>query len=250
MPVEGYQHPLERSRRVFLRPFGLFFLAFNTRKGTIIARTPNGTIHAVATVLASAKTITAITNAAEAVVSSTAHGYSNGDIILIYSGWGRLNFRAARVKSITIDAFTLEGIDTTSTDLYTPGGGAGSCKKVSTWIDLDRTMNHSSSGGDAKTVNVKFIESDVEIVLADGFNAVQRTFDMDADMIGAPAYTALKTLSDTNADTVVRRRAKTGAVSLIPAKVSFNEEETLTEGQTVTVRGTFNAQNISTRYAA
>lgn len=215
-----------------------------------MARTPNGTITSVATVLAAAKTITGITNASEAVVSSTAHGYSVGDVLLIYSGWGRLNFRAARVKSVTTDSYVLEGIDTSNTELFTPGGGAGSSRKVGTWVDLDRTMNHSSSGGDAKTVNVKFIESDVEIVLNDGFNAVQRTFDMDADMIGTPAYTALKMLSDTNADTVVRRRAKTGAVSLIPAKVSFNEEETLTEGQAVTVKGTFNAQNISTRYAA
>lgn len=79
---------------------------------------------------------------------------------------------------------------------------------------------------------------------------MQRTFDMDADMIGTPAYTALKTLSATDADTVVRRRAKSGAVSLIPAKVSFNEEESLSEGQAVTVKGTFNAQNISTRYAS
>ena len=47
-----------------------------------------------------------------------------------------------------------------------------------------------------------------------------------------------------------RRRAKSGAVSLIPAKVSFNEEESLSEGQAVTVKGTFNAQNISTRYAS
>lgn len=99
-------------------------------------------------------------------------------------------------------------------------------------------------------MNVKFIESDNEIVLNDGFNAVQRTFDMDADMIGSPAYEALRTLSDTNADTVVRQRAKTGALPLIPAKVSFNEEETLTEGQAVVVKGTFNAQNKSTRYPA
>jgi len=167
-----------------------------------MARTPNGTITSVATVLATAKTISAITNAAEAVASSTAHGYSVGDVLLIYSGWGRLNFRAARVKTVTTDSFTLEGIDTSNTELFTPGSGAGSARKVTTMVDLDRTMNHSSSGGDAKTVNVKFIESDVEIVLNDGFNAVQRTFDMDADMIGTPAYTALKMLSDTNADTV------------------------------------------------
>ena len=191
-----------------------------------------------------------MTNAVEAVVSSVAHGLSNSDIVLIYSGWGRLNFRAFRIKNVLTDSFALEGADTTNTDLYSPGAGIGTVRKVSTWVDLDRTMNHSSSGGDAKTVNVKFIESDVEIVLNDGFNAVQRTFDMDADMIGTPAYAALKMLSATDADTVVRRRAKSGAVSLIPAKVSFNEEETLSEGQAVTVKGTFNAQNISTRYAA
>lgn len=215
-----------------------------------MARTPTGTVHSVATVLAAAKTVTGISNASEAVVSSTAHGYSNGDIVIIYSAWGRLNFRAFRVKTVLTDSFVLEGADTTSTDLYTASAGAGTVKKVTTWVDLDRTMNHASSGGDAKTVNVKFIESDVEIVLNDGFSAVQRTFDMDADMIGTPAYTALKTLSATDADTVVRRRAKSGAVSLIPAKVSFNEEESLSEGQAVTVKGTFNAQNISTRYAA
>lgn len=215
-----------------------------------MARTPTGTVHSVATLLAVAKTITGITNAVEASVSSVAHGFSVGDIVVVYSGWGRLNFRAFRVKTSTTDAFVLEGANTTNTELFTPGGGGGTVRKVSTWVDLDRTMNHGSSGGDAKTVNVKFIESDVEIVLNDGFNAVQRTFDMDADMIGTPAYEALKMLSETNADTVVRRRAKTGAVSLIPAKIAFNEEETLTEGQAVTVKGSINAQNVSTRYAA
>jgi len=214
-----------------------------------MARTPTGTITSVATALSVAKTVTAITNAAEAVVSSTAHGFSNGDIVLMFSGWGRLNYRAFRVKASTTDAFTLEGANTTNTEFYTPGSGFGTVQKVLTWVDLDRTLNHNSSGGDAKTVNVKFIESDVEIVLNDGFNAVQRSFEMDADLIGTPGYTALKTLSETNAPTVIRRRSKTGAVSLIPGTVSFNEEEKLTEGQIVTVTGTINGQNISTRYA-
>lgn len=88
-----------------------------------MARTPNGTITSVATVLATAKTISAITNAAEAVASSTAHGYSVGDVLLIYSGWSRLSFRAARVKTVTTDSFTLEGIDTSNTELFTLGSG-------------------------------------------------------------------------------------------------------------------------------
>ncbi len=215
-----------------------------------MARTPSGTVHSVATVLAAVKTVTGISNAAEASVSVTAHGYSVGDIVIIFSGWGRLNARAFKVKSVTTDAFVLAKANTTNTELFSPGGGVGTVQKVTTWVDLDRTKNHSSSGGEGKTVNVKWLESDVEIVLNDGFTAVQRSFEMDADMIDTPAYDALKTLNDTDAFTVVRRRAKSGAISLIPAKVAFNEEEVLTEGDAVVVRGTFNAQNVSTRYAA
>lgn len=216
-----------------------------------MARLPTGTVHSVATVLSTAKAVTSITNAVEAVVSCTAHGFTNGDIVLITSPWGRLNLRAFRVKASTTDSFTLEGANTTATDLYSPGaGGGGQVQKVSTWVDLDRTLNHNTSGGDVKTVEVKFIESEVPIILTDGFNAVTRTFDMDADLIGTPGYEALKMLSATDAFTIVRRRSKSGAISLIPAKVAFNEEETLTEGQIISVKAAINAQNVSTRYAA
>jgi hypothetical protein len=44
-----------------------------------MARTPTGTITSVATALATAKTITAISNAASAVCTSVAHGYATND---------------------------------------------------------------------------------------------------------------------------------------------------------------------------
>lgn len=215
-----------------------------------MARTPSGTITSVATVLATAKVVAAISNAAEAVVSSVAHGYQAGDIVLVFSSWGRLNYRAFKVKNPTADAFALQDCDTTNTDQYTPGGGVGTVRKATTWVDLDRTRKHSSTGGDAKTVAVKWSESDVESSLNDGFSAVTRTFEMDADMIGTPAYNACRTLSQTNAPTIVKRRAKTGAISLIPGTLSFNEEEVESEGDVVVVKGSINGQNISTRYAA
>ena len=77
-----------------------------------MARTPSGTITSVATVLAPAKTITGISNAAEAVVNTVAHGYTAGDIVLVFSSWGRLNYRAFKVKNPTADAFTLQECDT------------------------------------------------------------------------------------------------------------------------------------------
>ena len=53
-----------------------------------MASLPNGTLFSVASAFASPKVVTAISNASEAVVSCTAHGYSAGDIVQIYSGWG------------------------------------------------------------------------------------------------------------------------------------------------------------------
>ena len=217
-----------------------------------MARLPTGTIHSVSTAFDTAKNFDGadITNAKPAVITKTSHGLVDNDVIMVDSGWGRLNAKAFRVQRIDDNSFELEASDTTNTTLYFPNGGGGSFRKVTSWQDLDRTLNHTSSGGDPKTVNVKFLESDVEIILNDGFNAVGRTFDMDADMIGTPPYEALKTLSDTDAFTIVRRMAKNGAVSFIPAKVALSGEITATEGEIETFQATINAQNVSTNYPA
>ena len=214
-----------------------------------MARTPTGTFTSVATVFSTVKTVTGISNAVEAVVSATAHGFSNGDIVEVTTGWGRLNKRAFRVKSSTTDTFVLEGADTTNTDFYPSGSGAGTVRKVITWIQGDRTLNHNTSGGDPKNVTVQFIENDTEISLNDGFSAVSRTFEMDADMINTPFYNALKQLTETQADTIIMRRARTGAFSLIPGKVALNEEEVVSNN-IVVVKGSINGNSRSTRYAA
>jgi hypothetical protein len=217
-----------------------------------MARTSKGTITSVATALATAKNITGISNAASAVCTCVAHGYSTNDIVLVYSSWGRLNYRAFKVQNLTADTFALVDADTTNTSFYTPGvgAGAGTVQKVTTWVDLDRTMNHSSSGGEPKTVTQEFIESDVPIIINDGATPITRTFEMDADQIGTPGYNAMKTLSANQTPTVIRRSARTGAFMLIPGTVWFNEEEREADGQIVKVSGSINGQNVSTRYAS
>lgn len=250
MPEEGYQRPPERSRRVFLCPLGLFFRAFNTRKGTIIARTPTGTITSVATAFATDVTITGISNAAVAVVTTSAsHGLVDGDIIMLESSWSRLNMRAFRVVDASGSTLKLDGEDTSNIEIFPAGGGGGKLRKVNAWVQLDRTLNHNSSGGEARTVNVKFIESENEIVLNDGFTAINRTFDMDADQLGTAGYTALRTFTQTGKDTVIRQATPGNTFNLIVGKVSLSEEVVLTDGQVMVVRGSIAAQSRSTRYA-
>lgn len=215
-----------------------------------MARTPSGTRTSVAKTLEAAVAFTAISNAVEAVCTANAHGLTNGTIVLIESGWGLLNMRAARVKEVSTNNFTLEKIDTSNQTLFSPGAGAGTFRAVdpAEWVEMDRTKNHTTSGGDAKTVMVKWTESESEIPLPDGFSAVQRSFEMDADMLGSVAYNTLVTLSQTQALTVIRRRPKNGSFTLIPGTISFNEEEVESEGQPVVNKATINAQNRSTRY--
>jgi len=216
-----------------------------------MARTPSGTISSVATAFAAAKTISAISNAAEAEVTATAHGCSVGDIVEVISAWARINKRAFRVKS-SADANTLvlEQCDTSNTTLFPAGSGAGSLRKVSTWVQLTNTLNPSSSGGEAKKVNYKFTESDVEYSLTDGFSAVDRTFDIDADAITTPGYQALRQLTDVQSDTIMRKVAKSGATSLLPCTINLNEEEKEQDGQIVVCSVAVSGNARSTRYAA
>ena len=215
-----------------------------------MASVPTGTIFSLATVFAAAKTVTAITNAAEASVSCTAHGYSVGDVVQLYSGWGRLNRRAARVKSSTTDAFVLEGINTTNTEFYPAGSGGGTVRKISTFQQINKILNPSNSGGEAKNITVKFLESDVEENINDGFTAITETFDIDADEFGQASYAALVNLSEVQTDTVLKKTLKSGSTIYTPCRVAFNENVKLADGSIMTNTVSINGNGRLTRYSA
>jgi hypothetical protein len=215
-----------------------------------MASVPTGTIFSVATVFAAAKTVSDISNATEGVVSCTAHGYSVDDILQIFSGWGRLNRRAVRVKSVTTDAFVMENINTSNTDFYPTGSGGGTVKKVTTWQQINKILNPTSSGGEPKNITVKFLESDVEENINDGFTAITESFEIDADEFGGTAYTALVALSEVQTDTVLKKLLRSGAQIYTPARVSLNENVKLTDGSIMTNAVAINGNGKITRYSA
>lgn len=72
-----------------------------------------------------AKAITAITKASEAVVSCVGHGLAAGELTVIDDvvGMSQINGRVVRVKSgPTADEFTCEGLDSTGFSTYVSGG--------------------------------------------------------------------------------------------------------------------------------
>lgn len=215
-----------------------------------MAQVPTGTTFAIASAYGVAKNTTSVSNAAEAVVTSAAHGYSNGQVVEITSGWGRLNKRHFRIKSVTTDTFVLEGADTTNTTFFPAGNGTGSVRVVTTFQQILQVLAINSSGGEPKTVTYKYLESDVEFNINDGFGAQQMSLELDADAIGSLGYTALKSLTDVQTDTCLRIQSRSGALIFQPCTVALNEAVALQDGQINRVTCAFNGNNRLTRYAS
>lgn len=78
------------------------------------------------TTKAAALTITAATQANPCVITSAAHGLSNGDIIYIDSvvGMTQLNKKNYTVRGVAANTFQLEAVDSTTYTAYTSGGTA------------------------------------------------------------------------------------------------------------------------------
>ncbi len=215
-----------------------------------MAQVPTGATFYVASTFAADKTVTEVSNAAEAVVTAT-HDFAAGDIVEMTSGWGRLNKRAFRVKSVTgTTAFVLEGADTRSTSFFPDGTGTGTARKVSAFTQITTVMSPSSSGGDPKTVTYRFIESDVEYLINDGFTATSYSMELDADSIGTAGYAALKNLTDVQTNTILKIVMRSGSILLIPCTLALNESVSFTDGQINKVKAAFNGTNRLTRYAS
>ena len=217
-----------------------------------MAQVPTGTTFHIASVFASALTVSTASNAVECVLGmASTTGLANGDIVEVTSGWGRLNKRAFRVKSLVANtSITLEGCDTTATQFFSPGTGAGSVRKVSTFQQITQVTAVSSSGGDPKKVAYKYIESDVDYSINDGFNPTDYTLTLDSDSISTAGYTALRSLTDVSTDTILRINKRSGAVTLVPCTVALNEADQMNDGQINTVSASFSGNNRQTKYAA
>ena len=111
---------------------------------------PEGSKFYYSTTFASAKTITALSNAVPAVASSTAHGFTDGDELLIGSGWDDVNDSVYKADQLTADTFSLVDLDTTDTDFFPIGTGIGTAKKISGWTEIPQILTIDNAGGGPK----------------------------------------------------------------------------------------------------
>lgn len=145
--------------------------------------------------IATAKTISGITKAAPGVVSSTTHGFTNNDIVLLeVQGMVELNGRLFKVVNVAADTFQLAGVDGTTgidTTLYNTFS-SGTAKKVTLGTSITGVQEFTFSGGDIKTVDTTTVNDlvDTQIVVGAAAQAADLTMQWDPSSAAQQAMIA------------------------------------------------------------
>jgi len=210
---------------------------------------PNGSTFNVAAAYDAAVTITAISNANPAVVTAAAHGLSDGDVVLITSGWAKLNGRIARVTDSDTGTFALDGIDTTDTTKYPAGAGAGSVKPVSTWVQVPQITEVNTSGGEQQFATFGFLEEDDDRQIPTTKSPSSMTLTVADDP--AQAFVAIVEAADERrAIEAARLNLVNGSSILYSAYLSITSTPTLARNNIMTRAITMSLAGRATRYAS
>ena len=202
---------------------------------------------AMQSALAAAKTLTAITKASPGVVSSTAHGYSNGDYVYLeVQGMWQLHGRLFRVASVATDTFQLEdvsggtGLSTAAFDTFT----SGSAYKITFGTSITTATSINVSGGDYSMIDTTTIHGNQKSEVPGLPNSLTMTFDNLWDPTDA-GQSAMKSASDAQAIRAFRFTFGTGGkIMVFAGNVGFagapagNAQDKVTSQAVITAYGT------------
>ena len=210
---------------------------------------PNGSIISIGSAVGTAKATTILTNANPCVVTSTAHGYTDGDIVIVVSGWSRINGKAFRVDGSDTNTFQLEGLDTSNTTIYPAASGLGTVQEVTTFTQMAQVLSTSSTGGEQRYLTYQFLEADNEVEIptiksGGGFN-----FEIGDDPSLA-GFTALEAANDDRVARCIRVVLSSGALLYYVGYVSINKTPTLEVNTLMRMAGSIRFLNEPVRYAS
>lgn len=138
--------------------------------------------------IAAAITITAMTNAAPGVFTSTAHGYANGDIVLLEApGVNEINNGLFKIVNTAANTFNIAdvdgatGIDTTLFGVFS----SGTAKKLTLGTGVSGVAEFSPSGGEIKTIPATTVHDLVDVDIVSGATALSYGLTMQWDPANA-----------------------------------------------------------------
>lgn len=185
--------------------------------------------------LGTSKTMSAISNASEAVaVLEAGHGIIDDDIFLVTSGWLKLNKRIARATAVDTDNnVTLKGIDTSATSRFPAGSGTGSIKEVpsGSWVQIPYVKDFTGQGGEQQFVTEEFLDSDDQYEFPT--SRTPRRYSCGVAFQGATVthFLGLKLASENRQEIPFRLTFPDGSITYFLALPSFDLVPSVTKGQ-------------------
>lgn len=208
---------------------------------------PEGSSQQFSNTFAAAKTITAVTNANPAVATSTAHGYVTGDEILLTSGWEDATDTVFKVETVDANSFRILGLDSSNSNFFPSGGGAGSAQKISGWTSIPQVLTISASGGDARFTDVSPLAKRNAIRIPTGFNATSITLSLAHDA-GNANYKTMLGISRSLSKVAFKQVISGGAVTYGYGYLSVSEMPQLNNNQVNTVQAAMTVLGRSISY--
>lgn len=195
---------------------------------------PEGSKFYFSTTFASAKTITALTNADPAVATSVAHGYSDLDEILLSSGWEDATDTVFQVDQLTADTFEIEGLNSVDTNFYATGTGTGTAQKISGWTEIPQVLTIATQGGDARFTTISPVARRNSINVPIGFNPTSISLTLGHDPANAN-YKTMLGISRALTKVAFKMVLSGGAVTYGYGYMSVSEAPSLNVNQANTV---------------
>lgn len=212
---------------------------------------PDGSTIHIATGLAAVKNITAISNANPAVCTSAAHGFANGDVIVLSCGWGDLDERVFRIGGVNADTFQLVGADTRDTKKFPAGQGAnastGNCRKVNGFTQIRQIANLTTSGGEPEFAEYAYLEDLRKNKRLVGISPRDLILEIGDDPTMA-GYKAAKAASDSSDKLPLRIDTPQNASIYYNGYSHLDEMPTLNRGELMKVKFYYMVEGLPTRY--
>lgn len=120
---------------------------------------------------------TAITNGKDPVFTvKSADGIAKGEIVIVTaSTWGKLIDRVLRVKNVDALKVTLEGVDTSDTNVF-PAGATASFVKILSWMEIPCVQDLAQDGGEQQFFTFQCLSDDQEQQIPTYKSAVSMTY--------------------------------------------------------------------------
>lgn len=211
----------------------------------------NGAQYAIATTLAAASNITAITKANPAIASATLTP-PMGSIVILSSGWGDLDEAPVKTGVTVANAsFALLGYNTMDPARFPIGEGAGSYVLAGGFVNLPKIHDIQKSGGEQNYATRQYVsDPSGKQVQAPTFKSARtRTFMLDYDPV-KPHFEALIALDNSQQLTVLRETLRNGDVIYYAGRCSFDKEPTTALNEFISNTFSFAPTADSIRYPA